>query len=75
MENEISPGVKVQVRGRDGAPTKQTPAPRFAAEISERVPPAPQGAAPLTVQRKDGVRFLVTDKRGSALASFDCCVI
>lgn len=34
-----------------------------------------QGAAPLTVQRKDGVRFLVTDKRGSALASFDCCVI
>ena len=46
MENEISPGVKVQVRVRDGAPTKQTPAPRFAAEISERVPPAPQGAAP-----------------------------
>ena len=47
MENEISPGVKVQVRVRDDAPTKQTPAPRFAAEISERVPPAPQGAAPL----------------------------
>ena len=46
MENEISPGVKVQVRVRDDAPTKQTPAPRFAAEISERVPPAPQGAAP-----------------------------
>ena len=46
MENEISPGVKVQVRVRDGAPTKQPPAPRFAAEISERVPPAPQGAAP-----------------------------
>ena len=33
MENEISPGVKVQVRVRDDAPTKQ--------------PPAPQGAAPL----------------------------
>jgi len=47
MENEISPGVKVQVRVRDDAPTKQTPAPRFAAEISERVPPAPQSAAPL----------------------------
>ena len=47
MENEISPGVKVQVRVRDDAPTKQTPAPRFAAEISERVSPAPQGAAPL----------------------------
>ena len=46
MENEISPGVKVQVRVRDDAPTKQTPAPQGAAEISERVPPAPQGAAP-----------------------------
>ena len=31
MENEISPGVKVQVRVRDGAPTKQTPAPQGAA--------------------------------------------
>ena len=31
MENEISPGVKVQVRGRDDAPTKQTPAPQGAA--------------------------------------------
>ena len=47
MENEISPGVKVQVRVRDDAPTKQTPAPQGAAEISERVPLAPQGAAPL----------------------------
>ena len=31
MENEISPGVKVQVRVRDDAPTKQTPAPQGAA--------------------------------------------
>ncbi len=28
MENEISPGVKVRVRVRDGAPTKQTPTPQ-----------------------------------------------
>ena len=28
MENEISPGVKVQVRVRDDAPTNQTPAPQ-----------------------------------------------
>ena len=46
MENEISPGVKVQVRVGDGAPTKQTPAPQGAAEVSERVSLAPQGAAP-----------------------------
>ena len=33
MENEISPGVKVQVRVRDGAPTNQTPAPQGAAPL------------------------------------------
>ena len=47
MENEISPGVKVQVRVKDGAPTNQPPAPQGAAEVSERVSLAPQGAAPL----------------------------
>ena len=31
MENEISPGAKVQVRVRDDAPTNQTPAPQGAA--------------------------------------------
>ena len=33
MENEISPGVKVQVRVKDGAPTKQTLAPQGAAPL------------------------------------------
>ena len=74
MENEISPGVKVQVRGRDGAPTKQTPAPRFAAEISERVPPAPQGAAPLRgsgAERRRGLQSEEIADREKTVRSAD----
>ena len=44
MENEISPGVKVRVRVRDGAPTKQPPAP-------QQDPTPPQGEADCHVAR------------------------
>ena len=65
MENEISPGVKVQVRVRDDAPTKQTLAPQGAAEISERVPPAPRFAAPFRGSGAERRRGLQSEETAS----------
>ena len=74
MENEISPGVKVQVRVRDGAPTNQTLAPQGAAEVSERVSPAPQGAAPLRgsgAERRRGLQSEEIADREKTVRSAD----
>ena len=74
MENEISPGVKVQVRVKDGAPTNQPPAPQGAAEVSERVSLAPQGAAPLRgsgAERRRGLQSEEIADREKTVRSAD----